>query len=53
MYTNMAARMHAFWASKPVTPQHVQSPEDEDVEVLHVQSVSLEEESKAGKRVPV
>lgn len=36
--------MHAFWASRPVTPQQVQSLEDEvelDVEVPHVQSVSL------------
>ena len=41
--------MHAFWASRPVTPQHVQSLEDEvelDVEVPHVQSVSLKRREK-------
>lgn len=47
MYTNMAARMHAFWVSNPVTPQQVQSLEDElDVVLSHEQSVSLDRRKK-------
>lgn len=44
MYKNMAARMHAFWVSKPDTPQQRQLLDDVELEVVlsHEQPVSLQ-----------